>query len=107
VTLSGPTATAPTVSEKGFQAAVVQLAKLQGWMAYHTHDSRRSEPGFPDCVLARAPRLILAELKRETGQLTEEQQAWLDELAGCGSVEVYVWRPADWPEIERTLRRPA
>ena len=35
-------------TEKGFQAAVVELARLRGWLVYHTYDSRRSAKGFPD-----------------------------------------------------------
>ncbi len=41
--------------EKPFQAQVVELARLSGWLTYHTHDSRRSQSGFPDLVLVRAP----------------------------------------------------
>ena len=41
------------MTEKKFQAAVLQIANMYGWLAYHTHDSRRSAPGFPDLVLVR------------------------------------------------------
>lgn len=51
--------------------------------------------------------------------ITEAQASWLEALrivevdvrraatAGTGrpSVEVFVWKPADWPEIERVLAR--
>ena len=65
------------VKEANFQATVIELAELHGWRVYHTHDSRRSQPGFPDLTLVRRYRLIFAELKREGGKLTAEQTAWL------------------------------
>src|SRR5688572_19177552 len=42
-----------TQTERAFQAQVVKYARLMGWTAYHTHDSRRSQAGFPDLVLVR------------------------------------------------------
>ena len=94
---------APRQSEKAFQSAVIEYAQLNGWLVYHTHDSRRSEVGFPDLVLCRAPRIVFAELKSEGGRLTDTQREWLDELGRC-RIETYLWRPANWPYIEGTLR---
>lgn len=94
-----------TVSEKQFMANVVELATWTGgWRSYHTHDTRRSAPGFPDCVLVRDGRLLFAELKSEKGGLTPAQRAWLGELRRCPGVEVHVWSPSDWPTIENILR---
>ena len=96
------------VSEKVFMQQVIQLARLNQWMCYHTHDSRRSEPGYPDLTLCRpatqtAPaRLIYAELKAEKGRLTKEQEAWLLALRQTPA-EVYVWKPSCWAEIEQVL----
>jgi hypothetical protein len=98
---SGP---AEEIDEKTFQAAVIRRAKELGWRHYHTHDSRRSPSGFPDLVLVRCGRLIFAELKRqEGGILTAEQKNWYDDLRDACR-EVYLWRPADWPQIEEVLR---
>ena len=36
----------PFARERDFQSTVCQLAKTLGCVVYHTHDSRRSEPGF-------------------------------------------------------------
>ncbi len=91
-------------TEKEFQQAVVDLARLNGWLVYHPFDSRRSTPGYPDLTLARPPRICYVELKTDKGRITAEQQKWLDALAKC-SVEVYVWRPSMWDEIERVLGR--
>lgn len=92
------------VSEKELMAVVVELATLLGWRSYHTHDSRRSGPGFPDMVLVRDGRLLFVELKSERGKLTYPQRAWLSALHVCPSAEVYEWRPSSWPEIEAVLR---
>lgn len=86
------------MSEKQFTTAVKQLAHACGWRTYHTWVSIHSDPGFPDLVLCRPPRLIFAELKVATGKRGEpsaHQQAWLDGLRATG-VEVYVWRSADY-----------
>jgi hypothetical protein len=80
----------------------------------------RDAAGFPDFVAVRGPRLVIAEFKAEKGLVKPEQQVWLDALGaveqetnewlsieapdvGVG-VEVYLWRPSDWPEIELVLR---
>lgn len=97
--------TASGISEKQFQAQVLQLARLTGWLCYHTHDSRRSAPGFPDLVLIRPPAIIFAELKSAAGKLRPEQKVWLEILQRCPGVKVFVWRPSSWKEIQETLCR--
>jgi hypothetical protein len=89
-------------SEAAFQAAIVELAHLAGWATFHVYDSRRSAAGWPDLILCQPPRLLAVELKSAHGRLRREQRAWLDRLAACG-IQVRVWRPSDWPAIEREL----
>jgi len=91
-------------SEKEFQSQVIRLAGLHGWLTYHTFSSRRSPSGFPDLVLAHPGRgkLLFAELKRQGGGLTDAQYHWLVVLRMAGQ-DVRLWRPGDWPEIERVL----
>ena len=101
-----PVAGAPPETEEGFQAAVMELATLYGWTVYHTWDSRRSGKGFPDLVLGRRGQVIFAELKTAKGTLTSEQLAWIEILTTVPGIEVHVWRPAQFGEIERALRRP-
>jgi hypothetical protein len=102
-------------SERDFQGAVLDLALACRWRSAHFHDSRRqvkpgvfvgdkAAVGFPDLVLARPPRLLIAELKRDKGQVRKAQREWLDLLASIPQVEVFVWRPKDWAEIEEALR---
>lgn len=96
---------AQLATEKQLQRAVMDVARITAWMAYHTQDSRRSEPGFPDCIFVRGGRMVIAELKTETGKVTKAQTAWLDAMRQVPGVEVYIWRPSDWDTIMRVLRR--
>ena len=91
------------MSEADFQRAVIDMARLHRWLVYHTQDSRRSAPGFPDLTMVRDGKVIFAELKTDKGQLTEDQYLWLIELEAA-QVKVFVWRPSDWREIEEILR---
>ena len=84
------------MAESDLQALVVQAAKLYGWRVYHTFDSRRSVPGFPDLVLCRPPALLMIELKSEKGKATREQIEWLTALGACRGVIADIWQPADW-----------
>jgi hypothetical protein len=89
-------------SEKQFMGAVVEAARLCGWLVYHPFDSRRSQAGFPDLVCVRE-RVLFCELKSAKGKLSEAQADWLASLASAGA-SVHVWTPEDWSAIEETLR---
>lgn len=90
-------------TEDDFQADVIRHATARGWLVYHTRDSRKSAEGFPDLVLLRGDRQVVAELKIGNKKPTRTQQHWLDHFEAAG-VETHVWRPADWKEIEEALR---
>jgi len=96
----------PHVSEKAFMAAVVRLARQEGWLAYHVHDSRRSLPGYPDLTLVHPQRHVAlwAELKVPGGVLTLQQMHWLHALGQVERTEASLWTPEDWPGIEETLK---
>ncbi len=104
-----PVAPAPATAadEKHFMADVIREAKRCGWLVYHTHNSRRSQAGFPDLVMIRGCRMIVAELKTETGKTSPQQDDWLLAFNSVAytsdNLEVHVWTPSMWPEIERTL----
>jgi hypothetical protein len=99
--------TTTTMTEAQWQSRVVDLAAWCGWLVFHPHDSRRSTPGWPDLVMVRDGRLILAELKTERGRVSVEQKRWLAALSLVVGVEVYLWRPSDWPAVQRSLGRAA
>lgn len=100
-------------TEASFQRQVIALARLRGWMVAHFRPARTARgwrtavqgdgKGFPDLVLVRPPRLVFAELKSERGKETAEQVLWMTSLRATG-IEVYVWRPSQWEEIEEVLR---
>ena len=92
------------LSEKDFRQQVLDLARVLGWECYFTWGSLHSPSGFPDLVMARLSRLIIAELKSEKGVLSEAQEKWLELLRGTGKCDVYLFRPSDWDEIVEILR---
>lgn len=92
------------VPEKEFQRQVVDLAELRRWLVWHDNDSRRNAAGLPDLLLLRPPRLVFVELKAARGRISPQQKSWLESLGQCPGIETFVWRPEDWPEIERILR---
>lgn len=93
-------------SEDKLQEEIRSAAVEHGWLEYHTYDSRRSTPGFPDLVLVhpRHGALVFRELKRQGKSPTAKQQEWLDSLSAAGQ-DVGVWRPEDWVSgsIQRLL----
>ena len=91
------------MTEKQFQATVVELARLAGWLCFHPFDSRRSTPGFPDLTLVRGGRIVFAELKVPPRTTTAAQDRWLAALQAVAAAEVHVWKPGDWDSIQQTL----
>lgn len=91
------------ITEAAFQAAVLDVARTLGWSSYHTHDSRRSNAGWPDLALWRRDQFLLAELKRERGRLSPDQARTVNALRVAG-LEVHCWRPSDMDLIVARLR---
>lgn len=94
------------MTEDELQQAVIAHAEAHGWLVYHTHDSRRSQPGFPDLCLVKPPRVLFIELKSENGRVQPEQQKWLDTLAACDTVAAGLVRPSQLDAIARRLAQP-
>ncbi|MEU9120131.1 VRR-NUC domain-containing protein [Streptomyces sp. NPDC048506] len=93
------------MTEEQFRRHVRQLAALRGWtLAYHTHNSRRSDAGWPDEVYGhpKAKRALFIEFKSDTGRIRPEQREWLRHLADCG-YEAALWRPKDLALIIKIL----
>jgi hypothetical protein len=103
-----------------------RVVRRSGVMTWATNVSRQGK-GFPDLVLVRRRdwRLVFAELKRDKdSRVTPEQREWLDDLgalalglenivapirretdlANLPRIDVAVWRPRDYDDVERTLR---
>jgi hypothetical protein len=100
------------VTEREFQLAITDALTLFGWRWCHFRPARTQRgwrtalsgaPGFPDVVAVRGDQVLFAELKAETGRLSEDQGRWLAELGSAGA-DVHCWRPSDWDAIEETLR---
>jgi hypothetical protein len=99
------------LTEQEWQSRVIDYAKLRGWLVHHTRPARtdkgwrtalEGDAGFPDLVLARKGHIFFVELKTEVGLLTKGQKAWIWELESH-EVGARVWRPSDWPEVQRAL----
>src|SRR5262245_40829737 len=103
------------LSEAAFQRQVIELARLCGWRVAHFRPARTARgwrtpvqgdgKGFPDLLLVRGDVLAVAELKADDAWPPEADQAtWLAAFARVG-VQVFIWRPRHWPEIEAFLQR--
>jgi len=99
-----------SLTEAQFTTAVIQLAKYRGWSVTHFRPAKtergwrtalQGDAGFPDLVLSRRGRTIIAELKTETGRLTDGQRRWADQI---GPALYRLWRPSDMPIIGQELR---
>ena len=85
---------------------MIDYARLRGWeFIYHTWNSIHSPPGFPDLILLKEGRLVVAELKVGKNNLTAEQYFWLVEFS-WNTDDVYVWwdTDEDWKEITEVLK---
>jgi VRR-NUC domain len=104
------------VSERELEQAVIDCARLLGWLVAHFRpaETRRGwrtavagdGKGFPDLVLVHPLHGVLwRELKDARGKVSTEQAIWLSRLEVAGE-NAAVWRPADWlsGRIERELR---
>ena len=98
------------VSERDFERAVIQLAKLHGWLVHVERPAQtnkgwrtpiQGDSGWVDLILVRE-RVLFRELKTDRGRVTPQQQEWLERLQAAGA-DAGIWRPSDWPDIERTL----
>lgn len=98
----------PRITEKAWSAQFKNLFEMLGWKGYHTFNSMRSAPGFPDWTLYNLSqkRVIFVELKAEDGTLSDRQRVWVDALKHCGQ-EVYVWKPSDFELAARILAKRA
>jgi hypothetical protein len=107
--------TAAKYTEREFQRDVLELARAHGWRRAHFAPARVRRGGkesyetpvrgdgrgFPDVILVREV-VIVAELKTDTGRLTEDQRQWLAAFRAAG-IAASVWRPRDMDLIRKAL----
>ena len=107
------------MKEEYLQQQIIDLAHLHHWRVAHFRTARIQRKdgsvyyatpvqadgeGFPDLVLLKGNRVIVAEIKSEKGKLSDAQRDWLSAWE-MTEADVYVWRPQDWDEIEKRLSR--
>lgn len=82
--------------ETVFQANVGSYATRRGALHYHTHNSERSEGGFPDSVIV-GNYVMYRELKSDSdsASVSAKQRKWIEKLESVGA-DVAVWWPIDW-----------
>lgn len=93
-------------SEVNSMRTAIALMNEAGFLTYHETDSRRSDPGLPDVIAARPPRLLSVEFKMTSGKLSPEQKYWREDLLACPGVEyhlVYLDDPASWERFLRAI----
>ncbi len=108
--------TAGKLTEAAFQRMVIDLAKLYGWRVAHFRPgmNRRGDwqtavagdgAGFPDLIMCRGNRCIVAELKTDkvSAKATPEQREWLEAFRAAG-IYADIWRPEQWNKIVEILR---
>ena len=107
------TAIGSLVTERDWQRQLTELAEMLGWRWAHFRPAQTSKgwrtpvsgplgAGFPDLILVRGDRLILAELKAEGAHLSPPQRAVHDVLRDA--VELHTWRPSDLDLAAEVLR---
>lgn len=105
------------LAERHFLLWVLELAQTFGWRCHHSPDSpdarklprgRRGEylvdPGCPDIIAVRPPRVLFIEVKSSRGRLRRGQQEWRAELLQCPGVQLHLWRPGDELKAQEVLR---
>ena len=73
-----------------------QVFEAMGFLTYHTYDSRRCPPGFPDLWVIGFGKLLVLELKAGRNTTTTEQDRWLAELRAAG-IDARVYHVSQWP----------
>lgn len=105
------------ITEAEFQDQVVDYAHLKGWKVAHFHVAMTKAgeyhtpvaadaKGWPDLCMIRDERMVVAELKSETGRLSPEQADWIAKFSylDASTVRTFVWQPHEWDDIVEVLK---
>lgn len=97
------------LAEDDYVDRIIDAAHAHGWHVAHFRPARtarggwrtpmKGDKGFPDLVLTRGGRVLLAEVKTNRGTVRPEQRAWLAQLGD----HAHLWRPRDWPIVRQIL----
>ena len=98
-----PATPALMISEKDWQEQVEQIAVMNAWKKYHTWNSKHSDPDFPDLIMLKGKRQVVAELKKEGEEPSAGQIDWLASFWETGA-EVFVWHPSDLDYVVKVLQ---
>lgn len=110
-------------SEESLLTRVIAEAKEHGWLVQHVRPLKsakgwrtpiQGDKGGPDLIMARAGRVIFAELKSQKADLEPAQRLWQNAIIGpppepgltmmvSARLCYYVWRPLDWQRIVEVL----
>lgn len=84
---------AAAMLESELQNELRKLALGAGYLYYHTHNSRRSDVGFPDTVLARVTlktaELYFVECKKQSEEPTDDQRNF---ISRSSKEATHAWR---------------
>lgn len=100
-----------SIPEATVQKEVQQILTMSGFWWFHAPSNRpgqngkveRIVAGFPDIIAVRGTRIVVAELKKETGHTTDEQDKVLAMFELTGKVEVWVVRPSNIDEFRDAM----
>lgn len=90
------------MSERQFQAAIVEAARYAGWHCYWTWNSKHSPAGWPDLVLLKAGKILVYECKTDKGRPTTPQLECISLLTWAG-IPARIVRPRDMDVILEEL----
>ena len=98
------------MSHGDLDSRLAKLCRLLDLKHYHTHRSDKSNPGFPDWVIAGEialqDRVVYAELKTDDDRVKDDQAKWIDALRRAGE-RAYIVRGTEGLDVlERLLTAP-
>lgn len=80
-------------AERDLQEAIRVAALRNGWLYMHVYDSRRSPAGFPDAIMVKDGRVLVFEIKKQTGRVSPKQREWIERFALVPDCTAAIVRP--------------
>ena len=74
----------PNITHRAIDECIRKACQMKGYLHYHTHDSRYSQPGFPDWILMTPHAVWAIEVKVGKDRLSRAQADWLDAFKNAG-----------------------